>query len=57
MLILRSYDTILIGNFFAYPEFKKKFGTYYGPERGYEVGGPWQTGLNQASTAGAIVGT
>ncbi|KAI0407932.1 sugar transporter [Xylaria palmicola] len=55
-IIMEGYDTILIGNFFAYPEFKKKFGTYYGPEKGYEVAGPWQTGLNQASTAGAIVG-
>ncbi|KAI1754666.1 sugar transporter [Xylaria castorea] len=55
-IIMEGYDTILIGNFFAYPQFKKKFGTYYGPENGYEVSGPWQTGLNQASTAGAIVG-
>ncbi|TGJ88069.1 hypothetical protein E0Z10_g681 [Xylaria hypoxylon] len=55
-IIMEGYDTILIGNFFAYPEFNKKFGSYYGPEKGYQVGGPWQTGLNQASTAGAIVG-
>ncbi|RWA09141.1 hypothetical protein EKO27_g5973 [Xylaria grammica] len=55
-IIMEGYDTILIGNFFAYPEFNKKFGAYYGPEKGYQVAGPWQTGLNQASTAGAIVG-
>ncbi|KAI1163066.1 general substrate transporter [Nemania serpens] len=55
-IIMEGYDTILIGTFFAYPEFNKKFGTYYGPEQGYQVSGPWQTGLNQASTAGAIVG-
>ncbi|KAK5632473.1 hypothetical protein RRF57_008187 [Xylaria bambusicola] len=51
-----SYDTILIGTFFAYPEFNKKYGSYYGPEKGWQVPGSWQTGLNQASTAGAIVG-
>ncbi|KAI1819049.1 sugar transporter [Xylaria intraflava] len=55
-IIMEGYDTILISTFFAYPEFQKKFGTYYGPEKGYQVSGPWQTGLNQASTAGAIVG-
>ncbi|KAI0970733.1 general substrate transporter [Xylaria arbuscula] len=55
-IIMEGYDTILISNFFAYPEFNKKFGSYYGPETGYQVSGPWQTGLNQASTAGAIVG-
>ncbi|KAI1364348.1 sugar transporter [Xylaria arbuscula] len=55
-IIMEGYDTILIGNFFAYPEFNKKFGKYYGEETGWQVAGPWQTGLNQASTAGAIVG-
>ncbi|KAI2642303.1 sugar transporter [Xylaria nigripes] len=55
-IIMEGYDTILIGNFFAYPEFQKKFGTYYGSDQGYQVSGPWQTGLNQASTAGAIIG-
>ncbi|KAI1438918.1 sugar transporter [Xylaria sp. CBS 124048] len=55
-IIMEGYDTILISNFFAYPEFQKKFGSYYGPEKGYQVAGPWQTGLNQASTAGAIIG-
>ncbi|KAJ8120235.1 hypothetical protein ONZ43_g3004 [Nemania bipapillata] len=56
-IIMEGYDVVLIGTFFAYPEFNKKFGTYYGPETGYQVSGPWQTGLNQASTAGAIVGS
>ncbi|KAI0390012.1 sugar transporter [Xylariaceae sp. FL0594] len=55
-IIMEGYDTILIGNFFAYPEFQQKFGKYYGEEKGWQVPGPWQTGLNQGSTAGAIVG-
>jgi SP family general alpha glucoside:H+ symporter-like MFS transporter len=54
-----SYDTILIGNFFAYPEFAKKFGDFY-PDIGdgeWQVSAPWQTGLNMASTVGAVFGT
>jgi SP family general alpha glucoside:H+ symporter-like MFS transporter len=51
-----SYDTILIGNFFAYPEFRRKFGQDYGGDVGWEVSAAWQTGLNMASTVGGIFG-
>ena len=51
-----SYDTILIGNFFAYPEFAKKFGDYYEDTDDWQVSAPWQTGLNMASTVGGIFG-
>ncbi len=50
------YDTILMGNFMAYPEFQQKFGNYYGDEIGWQISGPWQTGLNMASTVGTIFG-
>ncbi|KAI0479435.1 sugar transporter-like protein [Xylariaceae sp. FL0804] len=55
-IIMEGYDVILMSTFFAYPEFNKKFGKYYGPDIGWQVSGPWQTGLNQASTVGAILG-
>ncbi|KAI1266372.1 sugar transporter [Xylariaceae sp. FL1019] len=55
-IIMEGYDTILISTFFAYPEFNKKYGNYYPDLDEYQVPGPWQTGLNQASTAGAIIG-
>ena len=45
-----------MGNFFAYPEFAKKFGNFYGGTTGWQVSAPWQTGLNMASTVGAIFG-
>lgn len=57
MLKNDSYDTILIGNFFAYPEFAKKFGDYSEKSGDWQVSAPWQTGLNMASTVGAIFGT
>ncbi|KAI1340040.1 general substrate transporter [Xylariaceae sp. FL0016] len=55
-IVMEGYDTILMGNFFAYPEFQKKFGQYYGEEDGWQISGPWQTALNQGSTIGAIFG-
>ncbi|KAK1511496.1 general alpha-glucoside permease [Colletotrichum abscissum] len=55
-IVMEGYDVILINNFFAYPEFQKKYGSWYGEEIGYQVSGPWQTGLTMASTVGAIFG-
>ena len=46
-----------MGNFMAYPEFQQKFGSYFGEELGWNITGPWQTGLNMASTVGGIFGT
>lgn len=55
-IIMEGYDLILISNFFAYPAFQRKFGHYYGGDIGWEVSGPWQTGLIMASTVGTIFG-
>jgi SP family general alpha glucoside:H+ symporter-like MFS transporter len=55
-IIMEGYDTILMGNFFAYPTFQQKYGQYYGEKIGWQVSAPWQTGLNMGSTIGAIFG-
>jgi SP family general alpha glucoside:H+ symporter-like MFS transporter len=55
-IIMEGYDTILMPNFFGYPEFAKKYGEYFGGDLDYQVSGPWQAGLNMASTVGAIFG-
>ncbi|KAJ0344333.1 hypothetical protein COL154_010847 [Colletotrichum chrysophilum] len=55
-IVMEGYDVILINNFFAYPEFQKKYGSWYGDEIGYQVSGPWQTALTMAATTGAIFG-
>lgn len=55
-VVMEGYDTILMGNFFGFPEFQKKYGQDYGGDVGYLVSAPWQTGLNMASTCGAIIG-
>lgn len=56
-IVMEGYDTILMGNFFGYPEFQKKYGKDYGGEIGYQVSAPWQSGLNMGSTVGTIFGT
>lgn len=55
-IIMEGYDTILMGNFYAYPTFQKKYGTWYGEETGWQVSAPWQSGLSMASTVGCIFG-
>lgn len=55
-IIMEGYDTILMGNFFGYPQFAKKYGQDYGGSIGYQVSAPWQSGLNMGSTVGAIFG-
>ncbi|RDW68766.1 uncharacterized protein DSM5745_08526 [Aspergillus mulundensis] len=53
-IIMEGYDTNLIGNFYAYPEFKRQFGREYA--HGYEVPGKWQSALGAGGNAGCIIG-
>ncbi|CAK7199135.1 hypothetical protein SEUCBS139899_001807 [Sporothrix eucalyptigena] len=55
-VVMEGYDTILMGNFFGYPQFQKKYGQDYGGTIGWQVSAPWQSGLNMASTVGCIFG-
>ncbi|KAL4967046.1 general substrate transporter [Aspergillus stella-maris] len=53
-IIMEGYDTNLITNFFAYPEFKNQFGHDY--PHGKEVPGAWQSALGAGGNAGCITG-
>ena len=55
-IVMEGYDVVLMGNFFGYPTFQKKYGEYYGEKLGWQVPARWQTGLNMASTVGCIFG-
>lgn len=55
-VIMEGYDTQLLGNFWGYDSFRNKFGTYSGPEHGYQVSSAWQTGLNDLGAVGNIIG-
>jgi MFS transporter, SP family, general alpha glucoside:H+ symporter len=59
-VIMEGYDTILIGNFYAYPTFQKKYGTFVGVTdhnpSGFQLSAAWQAGLGNASGVGAFFG-
>jgi SP family general alpha glucoside:H+ symporter-like MFS transporter len=59
-VIMEGYDTALLGNFWAYPSFQRKFGDFVGVSNttrsGYQIPAAWQTGLGQASGVGAFFG-
>lgn len=53
-IIMEGYDSALMGNFFAYPSFAQKYGSY-DQDHGYVVETRWQTGLSVASLLGASI--
>ncbi|KAI4725786.1 sugar transporter [Aureobasidium sp. EXF-10728] len=55
-IIMEGYDVVLINGLIAQPAFQRKFGTYFGPEKGYQITGPWQVGLSNGTAVGTIFG-
>ncbi|KAK9465520.1 general substrate transporter [Lipomyces arxii] len=55
-IVMEGYDIVLVGNLFSQPAFRERYGKYYGPDLGYQISGPWQVGLGNASTCGTIFG-
>lgn len=56
-VIMEGYDTSLLGNFYAFPAFAKKFGTFDAPSGTYQLSAPWQAGLGNSSGVGAFFGS
>ena len=54
--VQEGYDLILIGNFFAYPAFARKYGEYVPKSDNYQLTAPWQVALGNASGIGAFFG-
>jgi SP family general alpha glucoside:H+ symporter-like MFS transporter len=54
-VIMEGYDTSLLGSFYAYPTFREKFGVKT-PNNGYQVTSNWQTGLQNGTNIGQILG-
>jgi SP family general alpha glucoside:H+ symporter-like MFS transporter len=49
-------DKCQIGNFYAFPVFNQKYGTWTGEENGYQVSAHWQTSLSNGAQCGQILG-
>lgn len=54
---MEGYDTNLLGNFFAYPAFARKFGQYSEQSDNYQLAAHWQAGLSNAAFIGSFFGT
>jgi len=54
-LVMEGYDTSLLGSFFGYPAFQKKFGYEYS-HGSYQLSASWQSGLQNGVQVGEIVG-
>ncbi|KAF4436887.1 putative alpha-glucoside transport protein [Fusarium austroafricanum] len=55
-VIMEGYDIVLIGNLMAQPAFQKRYGDWYSKKLGYQISGPWQSGLGNATAVGTIIG-
>lgn len=59
-VVMEGYDAILIGNFWAYPTFQKKYGRWVGitetTKSGYQLTPAWQAGLGNGAGVGAFFG-
>lgn len=54
-VIMEGYDTSLLGSFFGYPQFQKKFG-HQMADGTYQVSASWQSGLQNGVQVGEILG-
>ncbi|KAJ5172678.1 hypothetical protein N7492_005271 [Penicillium capsulatum] len=54
-IAMEGYDISLVNNFYAFPQFKLKYGERM-PSGKYEVTAPWQAGLSNGAYAGEIIG-
>jgi MFS transporter, SP family, general alpha glucoside:H+ symporter len=54
-IVMEGYDTTLIGNFFAFPVFRKSYG-HLNENHGYQISPAWQTGLPNGACVGEIIG-
>ena len=54
-VIMEGYDIGLLGSFYGFPAFKKKYGDHIGPDK-YNISAAWQSGLTQAMHCGQIIG-
>ncbi|KAK4139234.1 uncharacterized protein C8A04DRAFT_33284, partial [Dichotomopilus funicola] len=54
-IVMEGYDVCLINNFYAFPQFNKKYGERL-PSGDWEVTAPWQAGLSNGANVGELIG-
>ncbi|KAJ5215741.1 uncharacterized protein N7498_002148 [Penicillium cinerascens] len=54
-IAMEGYDISLVNNFYAFPQFNKKYGTQLA-DGSYQVSAQWQAGLSNGAYVGEIIG-
>ncbi|KAH8705388.1 MFS maltose permease MalP [Talaromyces proteolyticus] len=54
-IIMEGYDVVLMGSFYAFPAFNKRYGQILS-DGSYGLTAPWQAGLSNAMNCGQILG-
>ena len=55
-IVMEGYDTLLLSNFFALPQFSEKYGTFDPKTQKYVVSAAWRSGLTNGVAVGEIFG-
>ncbi|KAK4463006.1 general substrate transporter [Cladorrhinum samala] len=56
-IVMEGYDVCLINNFYAFPQFARKYGEELVSDPGkWEVTAPWQSGLSNGANVGELIG-
>ncbi|KAJ5143764.1 uncharacterized protein N7515_002551 [Penicillium bovifimosum] len=53
-IVMEGYDISLVNNFYAFPQFNRKYGEWTDGE--YQVSAAWQAGLSNGAYCGEIIG-
>jgi SP family general alpha glucoside:H+ symporter-like MFS transporter len=54
-IVMEGYDVVLLGSFFAFPQFQQKYGDLQ-PDGTYQLTAAWQAGLSNGANVGEILG-
>jgi SP family general alpha glucoside:H+ symporter-like MFS transporter len=54
-IVMEGYDICLINNFYAFPQFNRKYGEQLSNGE-WEVTAPWQAGLSNGANVGELIG-
>lgn len=53
---MEGFDVVLLGSFYALPQFNQKYGHYNEAHAAYEISASWQAGLSNGAQVGEIFG-
>lgn len=55
-IVMEGFQVCLLPNFYAFPQFNRKYGQYVESDGTYQVPAPWQAGLSNGANVGSIIG-